>query len=89
MDIYGSKSNEYRFLKNILLKNYSFMWGRIISLKIKGVDSFKVIKDVFPYGKNALIFWIYYIPLCMTPSFMYKIVRPAVKRIRHIIRKVL
>jgi abequosyltransferase len=87
MDIYGSKSNEYRFLRNNLLKHHSFMVGKIISLKLRGVDSFKIIKDVFPYGKNALIFWIYYIPLCMTPSFMYKIVRPAVKRIRYIKRK--
>jgi abequosyltransferase len=63
------------------------MWGRVISLKLKGVDSFKVIKDIFPYGKNDLIFWICYIPLCMTPSFMYKIVRWVVKRIRHIKRK--
>ncbi|MDK2789584.1 MAG: O-antigen biosynthesis alpha,3-abequosyltransferase [Methanothermococcus sp.] len=89
-DVFGKNSKECNIVKNMLI-NTPVLSGRIINAKLNCLSYdiyIKMFKDIYPIGRKYLRFWIWYIPLFLTPSFIYKIVRPIVKEIKNIKHKI-
>jgi len=88
-DVFGKDSEEYKIVKNMLIDRPGY-WRRILSAKLKG-SSYKfyinAFKDLYFIYKDHPKFWFWYVPLLVTPSFIYKIARPVVKKIKYIKRK--
>jgi len=81
-DVFGKNSEEYNIVKNMLINRPGF-WGRITSAKFKGLSyQFYVnaFRDLYPIYKNHPKFWLWYVPLMLVPSFVYRFIRFLIKR---------
>ena len=81
-DVFGKESKEYKIVKNMLINRFGF-WGRIIGAKIKKVPNFSknAYRDLYPIYKDHWKFWLWYVPLMITPSFIYRLIlRPHIYR---------
>ncbi|ENN95554.1 glycosyl transferase family protein, partial [Methanocaldococcus villosus KIN24-T80] len=80
-DVFGKDSEEYKIVKDMLI-NRSGFWGRITGAKFKGL-SYKfyvnAFKDLFPIYKDHPKFWLWYVPLMIIPSFVYRFIRFIIK----------
>jgi abequosyltransferase len=89
-EVFGKNSEEYKIIEKMLI-NTPVLSGRIVSFKLSGLSYniyIKMFKDLYPIGHKYPRFWVWYIPLFLTPSFVYKIVRPIVKVIKNTKHKI-
>jgi abequosyltransferase len=81
-DVFGKNSEEYKIVKNMLINRPGF-WGRITSAKFKGLSykfHINAFRDLYSIYKNHPKFWLWYVPLMLVPSFVYRFVRFLIKR---------